>query len=222
MMFPSWRGAFASVLLPRNKTSPWLWSLLSPNPVPTMARNKIIQPGETIGLQLDADDRQAILTLKLARPEIRDIIRQTPESQEIRLTFDQWDELAGRIDGEAHLTDDRGLDRLARKIDRLIEAYFVGEAEPDVGSLSPGWPRQPLESRAASEPSGLPRCRRRGGKLEIGLKLTEHQRRVILDNVPLPKRMRERLASLPGGQQVVELSLKDLDAFQSRMGRAIE
>src|SRR5438067_9727222 len=109
-----------------------------------MARNKMIQPGETIGLELDADDRQAILTLKFARPKVRDRIRQTPESQEIRLTFDQWDELAGRIDGEAHLTDDRELDRLARKIDRLIETYFVGEAVPDVGSPSPGWPGQLL------------------------------------------------------------------------------
>src|SRR4051794_31161753 len=48
----------------------------SSTPVLTMARIKMIKPGETIGLQLDADQREAILALKLARPEIRDRIRQ--------------------------------------------------------------------------------------------------------------------------------------------------
>src|SRR4051794_22124617 len=104
-----------------------------------MARNKIIHPGEPIGLQLDADERGLILALKLARPEVRNRIRQTPEPQEIRLTFDEWSELAGRIAAEAHLTEDRGLERIAHKIDRLTGSFFVEAPDPGVHSPLLGW-----------------------------------------------------------------------------------
>jgi hypothetical protein len=193
----------------------------SPAEDPIMARNKIIQGGETIGLQLDADERGLILALKLARPEIRDRIRQTPEPQEIRLTFDQWDDLAGRIAAEAHLTEDRGLERIARKIGRLTGSYFVEAPDPGVRSPLLGWIAEYLlDAIAAGEPSDLPMDQGEGGETKVGLRLTEHQRRTILDHVPLPEGLKDRLQALPGGQQVVELTGKELDDLQIRVGRA--
>jgi len=97
-----------------------------------MTGRKRIEKYDRFGLQLTQVERKLIVERVAGLPEgIAQTIQRTPAKQPIRMTLDDWKELAGHIASEANDTGDKKLqerlDGVFAKIDDLLERHDVEE-----------------------------------------------------------------------------------------------
>lgn len=84
-----------------------------------MARRKQVKPGTKVGLKLTAVERKLILQdLMCLDDRYAQTIRETPPSQPVQFTLDEWEDLGGYIAAEANHTDNR---RLGKKLDAIFD-----------------------------------------------------------------------------------------------------
>jgi hypothetical protein len=84
-----------------------------------MPTRKYVKPDERVGLKLTAAERRLLLDdVMWLDDEYSDAIRQTPASQSVELTLEQWDDFGGYIAAEANHTKDR---KLEKKLDALFD-----------------------------------------------------------------------------------------------------
>ncbi|MGO9465192.1 MAG: hypothetical protein ACLQIB_05395 [Isosphaeraceae bacterium] len=100
-----------------------------------MTGPKRIEKYDKFGLQLTQVERNLILEGVTSLPEeIVQTIQRTPAKQPIRMTLDDWDELAGYIASEANNTGDKKLqkrlDAVFAKINDLLERH--NDEEPSL------------------------------------------------------------------------------------------
>ena len=104
-----------------------------------MPWQKIIAAGETVGLKLSASERKLIVDcLYVMDGVLQDRIRQTPPNQDVPFTLDELEDLHGNLAFDANHTDDRkherALDKVLRKIERLLDVY---SEEPQADEHAP-------------------------------------------------------------------------------------
>ena len=85
-----------------------------------MVKKIRIEAKETVGLKLTPEERQMLLTsLIFTSKQLENRLRLTiVGQQQVQLTLDDLDELAGCVAAEANHTKDR---RLQRKLDRIFD-----------------------------------------------------------------------------------------------------
>jgi len=93
-----------------------------------MARHKVIAPDEPVPLGLTASERQTVLDcLYVMDVRYQDRIRETPPDKPIEYTLSELEDLHGNLAFDANHTDDaryeKKLDKVLRKIERLLETY---------------------------------------------------------------------------------------------------
>ncbi|MGB2821999.1 MAG: hypothetical protein WBF17_13530 [Phycisphaerae bacterium] len=97
-----------------------------------MAKKIKIKPGETVGLKLVPKERQMLLdSLIFTSRGLEDRLRLTTAGdQQVQLTLDDLDELAGCVAAEAnhakHRKLQRKLDRIFERIEGLLEMFEEG------------------------------------------------------------------------------------------------
>ena len=111
----------------RTRASNWSRSskVEAPNQGEAMPRMKLGPPGDKVGLQLTAAERNLLLEGLTCLPtEYERLIQDAPPSEPIVLKLDQLDDLAGYVAAAAnHATDkktQKKLDTVFRKIQRLL------------------------------------------------------------------------------------------------------
>ncbi len=93
-----------------------------------MARQKLIESGEAVGLKLTAAERTLVVDCLYVTDDRRhERIRQAPKNQDVPLTLDELEDLHGDLSSDANHTDDRlrqrALDKILGKIERLLDLY---------------------------------------------------------------------------------------------------
>jgi hypothetical protein len=99
-----------------------------------MTWQKIIAPGETVGLKLSAVERKLIVDcLYVMDSRLQARIRQAAKNADVPFTLDELDDLHGYLAFDANHTDDpkreRALDKILRKIDRIVSFYCEAQAD---------------------------------------------------------------------------------------------
>ena len=92
-----------------------------------MALKKVIAPGESIGLELTAAERKLVLDcLYVMEDDFQERVRRTPEKKPVPYALDELEELHGSLAFDANHADarrQRGLDKVLRKIERLMDTH---------------------------------------------------------------------------------------------------
>jgi hypothetical protein len=93
-----------------------------------MPWQKVIAAGETLGLKLSAAERRLIIDcLHVMDVRLHERVRQAARNQDVPFTLDELEDLHGNLAFDANHTDDkkreRALDRILRKIERLLDFY---------------------------------------------------------------------------------------------------
>jgi hypothetical protein len=93
-----------------------------------MPWQKIIAAGETVGLKLSAAERKLIVDcLYVMDGGLQERIRQAAQNQDVPFTLDELEDLHGNLAFDANHADDRkherALDKILRKIERLLDFY---------------------------------------------------------------------------------------------------
>lgn len=106
-----------------------------------MPWQKIIAAGETVGLKLSAAERKLIIDcLYVMDSRLQERIRQAPQIQDVPFTLDELEDLHGNLAFDANHTDDkkheRALDKILRKIERLLDFYSEAP-QADEGAQRP-------------------------------------------------------------------------------------
>jgi hypothetical protein len=84
-----------------------------------MSKRLPIQPGQTIGLKLTPEEREAVLEITGLDTDLETRIRRTSLAQQnVEFTLEELNLLAGCVAGEISHTKDR---RLQKKLDRVSE-----------------------------------------------------------------------------------------------------
>jgi hypothetical protein len=93
-----------------------------------MPWQKVITPAEAVELKLSAAERKLIVDcLYVMDGRLQDRIRQAARNQDVPFTLDELEDLHGNLAFDANHTDDkkreRALDKVLRKIERLLDFY---------------------------------------------------------------------------------------------------
>jgi ribosomal protein S15P/S13E len=108
-----------------------------------MPWQKIIAAGETVGLKLSAAERKLIVAcLYVMDGGLQERIRQAAQNQDVQFTLDELEDLHGNLAFDANHADDRkherALDKILRKIERLLDFYSEApQAEEDAPRPNP-------------------------------------------------------------------------------------
>ena len=106
-----------------------------------MTWQKTITPGETVGLKLSAAERKLIVDcLYVMDSRLQERVRQAPRNQDVSFTLDELEDLHGNLAFDANHTDDRkherALDKILRKIDRILNFYCEAQ-QADEDAIQP-------------------------------------------------------------------------------------
>ncbi len=93
-----------------------------------MTRQNVIASDEPVDLKLTAAERTVVLDCQYVMdPQHQDRIRETPSSKPVLYTLDELEDLHGNLSFDANHTEDaryeKKLDKILRKIERLLETY---------------------------------------------------------------------------------------------------
>jgi hypothetical protein len=115
-----------------------------------MPWQKIIAAGETVGLKLSAAERKLIVDcLYVMDGGLQERIRQAAQNQDVPFTLDELEDLHGNLAFDANHADERkherALDKILRKIERLLDFYNEApQAEEDAPRSSPAASTVPM------------------------------------------------------------------------------
>jgi len=93
-----------------------------------MKTRKYIMPGTKVGLKLTAAERKLILKDLICQDDnYIQVIRDTPTSQPVQFTLDDWDGLSGYIAAEANHAEDKNLEKkldgLFGKVQNILDTH---------------------------------------------------------------------------------------------------
>jgi hypothetical protein len=93
-----------------------------------MTWQKIIAPGETVGLKLSDAERKLIVDCHYVMDSrVQERVGHTARGEDVPLTLDELEDLHGNLAFDANHTDDRkrerALDKILREIERLLRFY---------------------------------------------------------------------------------------------------
>lgn len=106
-----------------------------------MPWQKIIAAGETVGLKLSVAERKLIVDcLYVMDGGLQERIRRASQNQDVPFTLDELEDLHGNLAFDANHADDRkherALDKILRKIERLLDFYSEAP-QADEGARRP-------------------------------------------------------------------------------------
>jgi uncharacterized protein DUF6398 len=108
-----------------------------------MPWQKIIAAGEMVALKLSVAERKLIVEcLSIRDRGLQERIRRIPQNHDVPLTLDELEDLHGNLAFDASHTDDkkceRALDRILRKIEKLLDLYTEApQADEDAPRPNP-------------------------------------------------------------------------------------
>jgi hypothetical protein len=186
-----------------------------------MGKNKKhIKPGTKIGLKLTAAERKRILDdVVCLDVDYAQVIRNTPATEPVAFTLDEWEDLGDFIAAEANDTSDKKLqktlDRVFEKIQGLFTQY---DEQGDAADCFADFLMR-LAADDEDEPVILP-IRPREEQATLSIRLTELQRDAIMRATQLRPGLKNRLKEGGSGTQAIPFSRKELDELQSEIGQA--
>jgi Plasmid pRiA4b ORF-3-like protein len=190
-----------------------------------MARKKNIQPGEKVGLRLTQAQRSLLLDALLLIPkEVERAIRSTPDHEPLMLTLNELDDLAGHVAASSNHAEDRvlrdKLDRISRKIEKLLGSFT--DAEPEIDQAPRSIIETLIDMIAGAGPTILPMtARSKKGEDLYPVQLTEKQRDALIGATRLRRGLKNKIGEVGQGMQVVGFTKKELDEFASEVDIAV-
>jgi hypothetical protein len=189
-----------------------------------MTRKKVIKPGEKVGLKLTQAQRSLLLdALHMISKEIERAIQTTPVDEPLMLTLGDLDDLAGHVAAGASHAEDKALggklDRISRKIEKLIESYTDGSLAVE----EPGrFALDLIDLLMGHEPVILPIPSKasKGGEC-FPLKLTQKQREALMAATRLRRGIKNKIGQASEGTQFVEFTRKELDQMADELEIAV-
>lgn len=192
-----------------------------------MTREKIIQPGEKVGLKLTQAQRSLLLEALLLIPKgVERAIRSTPAHEPLMFALHDLEDLAGHVAASANHAEDGALrdklDRISRKIEKLLGS-FTDRPEPTAAEEAPSSLIETLiDMIAGVGPTILPMpARSRKGEELYPVSLTEKQREAMIGATRLRRGLKNKIAEVPKGTQVVGLTRKELDEAAGEVDIAV-
>lgn len=104
-----------------------------------MSRQRVLAPGETVGLKLSAAERTLVADcLYVMDDRLQDRVRDAALNEDVPFTLDELEDLHGNLAFDANHTEDqkreRTLDKILLKIEKLLDTYTEAPQADETGS----------------------------------------------------------------------------------------